>query len=48
MWDIMWALIFMALGGLLVHFSWLHAWIMYKNGKNEGRGQVTTTGNRRA
>lgn len=38
MWNIWWALLFMALGGLIVHIAWLHAWHMYKSGKAEGQG----------
>ena len=40
MWDILWALLFMALGGAIVHVSWLHAWRMYRNGKAEGQGNA--------
>lgn len=39
MWNILIALGFMALGGLAVHVSWLHAWRMYKRGKEEGQSQ---------
>ena len=38
MWNILKALAFMGLGGLIVHVSWLHAWKMYNDGKREGYG----------
>lgn len=37
MWNVWMALLFMALGGFLVHIAWCAAWRMYKNGKAEGR-----------
>lgn len=37
MWNIWFALLFMALGGLIVHIAWMHSWRMYKRGKEEGR-----------
>lgn len=37
-WNILWALLFMILGGLIVHVAWVHSWHMYKNGKAEGQG----------
>lgn len=40
MWNVLYALIFMALGGLIVHVSWLHSWRMYKDGKMEGQGSA--------
>lgn len=40
MWETIERLAFMALGGLMVHISWLHAWRMYKSGKKEGRGML--------
>ena len=39
MWEVLKYLAFMALGGFLVHISWLHAWRMYKKGKAEGQSQ---------
>lgn len=35
--DVLFALLFMALGGAIVHVSWLHAWHMYRSGKTEGQ-----------
>ena len=36
--EVVKALGFMALGVLISNVSWLHAWRMYKSGKQEGRG----------
>lgn len=36
--DVVFALLFMALGGLMVHIAWVHSWRMYKSGKAEGQG----------
>lgn len=44
--DVLWALLFMTLGGLIVHVAWVHSWHMYRNGKAEGQG--LTYGNRQA
>lgn len=35
--EVLKAIGYMALGGVLVHLSWMHAWSMYKRGKQEGR-----------
>ena len=37
MMDVLFALIFMALGAVISHFSWLRAWNMYRTGKTEGQ-----------
>ena len=38
MMSIWWALFFMAIGAVITHLSWMHAWRMYKSGKAEGQG----------
>lgn len=43
MMDVFCALLYMALGGLIVHIAWLHSWHMYKNGKLEGQGIAATS-----
>lgn len=40
MWNIWLALLFMAMGGFIVHIAWCAAWKMYKNGKAEGRDMM--------
>lgn len=37
MMEVLKAIGFMTLGGLLVHLHWLHAWRMYREGKKEGQ-----------
>ena len=37
--EVLKAVGYAAFGGLLVHVSWLHAWNMYKRGKQEGGWQ---------
>ena len=46
--DVLFALIFMMLGGTIVHVSWLHAWHMYRSGKQEGQCNCARSENRRA
>lgn len=40
MWEVGKALIFMAVGGVLTHLSWRHAWRMYREGKKESAPQT--------
>ena len=46
--DVLFALIFMALGAGITHVSWLHSWHMYRSGKQEGQCLCARGENRRA